>query len=165
MIFLKTQRLNLRNVEPADIPEIVRYRNNENCGKYQRWDHKSTVEVSKLISSHCNDLFLSDKPEQHYAISTHDGCLIGDLSCFHNNKDACITLGITISPSNQRKHYGFEILSEVISHIRCHYLNFDLVALIEPENDASIFLFEKLGFIRECYAESISSFVYCIYGS
>lgn len=35
----------------------------------------------------------------------------------------------------------------------------DIVALIDRENEPSLSLFEKLGFFRECYAESISSYV------
>ena len=40
----------------------------------------------------------------------------------------------------------------------------DIVALIDPENEASIALFENLGFEQECYAERIGSWVYVIYG-
>ena len=40
----------------------------------------------------------------------------------------------------------------------------DIVALIEKENKGSIALFKKLGFIEECYAESIQSYVFTIYG-
>ena len=31
-------------------------------------------------------------------------------------------------------------------------------------NEASLGLFEKLGFVRECYAESIESFVFTLEG-
>ena len=42
------------------------------------------------------------------------------------------------------------------------YPKLDIVALIDRENGPSIALFEKLGFYRECYAESIASYVYVI---
>ena len=76
-----------------------------------------------------------------------------------------MTLGITIAPEYQRRGYAGEILSAVVEEVRDVYPALDIVALIDPENAASIALFEKLGFERECYAEKIQSFVYVISGS
>lgn len=46
--------------------------------------------------------------------------------------------------------------------IRMHYPTMDIVGLIDKENTKSIGLFEKLGFLQECYAEAISSYIYVI---
>lgn len=43
------------------------------------------------------------------------------------------------------------------------YPTMDIVGLIEKDNIKSIGLFEKLGFQQECYAESISSYIYVLY--
>ena len=55
-------------------------------------------------------------------------------------------------------------MKEVVSQIQNHYSSTDIVALIEKENAKSISLFKKLGFIEECYADSIQSYVFTIYG-
>ena len=58
--------------------------------------------------------------------------------------------------------YGFEILQAVVRAIRETLPELDIVALIERENRASIALFEKLVFFRECCAQSIASYVYVL---
>ena len=45
------------------------------------------------------------------------------------------------------------------------YPSVDIVALIEKDNTASISLFKKLGFIEECFADSIQSYVFIINGN
>lgn len=57
-----------------------------------------------------------------------------------------------------------KLLTEVIRLIREEYSSMDIVGLVEKENIKSRKLFEKLGFVQECYAESISSYVYVMYG-
>lgn len=160
--YLATDRLFLRNLLEADCDTIFDYRNNKQCYQYQRWDDSSYEAVQAYIARHSSDTFLSVKEEQHYAISDKGNALIGELAYFHNEEDNCITLGITISYRHQRKGYAFETLSRVIEEIRKVYPQLDIVGLIDRENAASIGLFEKLGFFRECYAESVSSYVYTL---
>ena len=57
------------------------------------------------------------------------------------------------------------MLTAVIEQIKEKYPAMDIVGLIEKENVKSIGLFEKLGFVQECYAESMGSYVYVIYGT
>ena len=47
----------------------------------------------------------------------------------------------------------------MIAAVQARHPAMDIVALIDRENEPSLSLFEKLGFFRECYAESISSCV------
>jgi L-amino acid N-acyltransferase YncA len=51
-----------------------------------------------------------------------------------------------------------------VGQLQKSYPAVDIVALIEKENEQSIGLFRKLGFIEECYAKSIGSYVYTIFG-
>lgn len=160
---LETKRLYLRNFRAEDAAPIYAYRNDRRCYAYQRWEDTSTTAVRAFVAAFGADVFLSDKEEQHYAICAGDE-LAGDLAYFYTEKDNCITLGITIAPEHQRKGYGFELLQAVIEAIQQRYPCLDIVALIDRENRASIALFEKLGFVRECYAEGIGSYVYVVKG-
>ena len=90
--------------------------------------------------------------------------MIGDISVFFSENDNCFTLGITIAPQFQMQGYAYEILREVIAQIQNHYPSLDIVALIEKENTKSIALFKKLDFVEECYADSIQSYVFTMYG-
>lgn len=156
---LTTQRLFLRNLRPEDAPVMFAYRNDKRCYEFQRWENTSLNAIQTLIEQHRQDAFLSRKPEQHYAVCTREGSLVGDMAYFHTEKDNCVTLGITIAPAYQRRGYACEILSAVIAAVQARHPAMDIVALIDRENEPSLSLFEKLGFFRECYAESISSYV------
>lgn len=162
-VFLKTERLLLRNLTQEDIDGIYAWRNDPQCREFQRWEDTSREAVAAFVSRSSADVFLSEQEEQHYALCAGEQ-LVGDLSCFYTEEDACITLGITIAPRFQRKGYARELLRAVIGAIRSRYPRLDIVALIDKENKASIALFESLGFYRECYAESIASLVYVIEG-
>lgn len=162
-VFLKTERLVLRNLRQEDSAAVFAYRNDPKCQKYQRWEDTSMAAVLGLIEASEADVFLSEKEAQHYAVCDHEG-LAGDLSYFYTAEDNCVTLGITISPEHQRKGYAFEILQEVVKAVQMRHPALDIVALIDKENAPSAALFEKLGFYRECYAEKIASVVYVIDG-
>lgn len=160
---LCTERLYLRNLREEDAQALFACRNDPGCARFQRWEDTTMEAIRSFIGRFRESEFLSEQPEQHYAICGENG-LAGDLSCFYTERDNCVTLGITVIPERQGQGFAREILGAVISAIQNRYPQADIVALIDPENGASIALFEKLGFYRECYAESIRSCVYVIDG-
>ncbi len=165
MTYLETDRLILRNLASSDLDELFDYRNNALCAKFQRWEDTSREFLADYIGKFGADMFGSEAEEQHYAVSLKDGILAGDLSCFFTEKDNCITLGITISYKHHHQGYAFEILSAAVENLREGYPAMDIVALIEKDNTPSIALFEKLGFERECYGETIGSYVYTLFAA
>lgn len=162
---IKTKRLYLRNLCDADVDRLFDYRNDSRCNLYQRYEDTGKEYLRKFVQDYSHSTFLSSEEEQHYAIAgTANGEMIGDISMFFSEKDNCFTLGITIAPQFQRQGYAHELLHEVIRQIQSKCPSVDIVALIEKENIKSINLFKKLNFIEECYAESIQSYVFAIYG-
>ena len=105
-LILKTERLYLRNLCPADAQTMFAYRNDPRCYKFQRWKDTSMEAIRAFIADFQEDTFLSRKPEQHYAICTHDDQIVGDMAYFYTEKDNCITLGITVSPHEIRHGYA-----------------------------------------------------------
>lgn len=164
-MLLQTQRLYLRNLQPEDLDAVYAYRNDPECAKYQRWEDTSREEIARLLDRFRSCRFLSEEEEQRYAVCLRDGSLTGDLSYFYTEADRCITLGITVAPQYQGQGIAREILNGVIAAIQNQHPHLDIVALIDPANEKSIRLFEILGFCRECYAESICSYVYVIDGT
>ena len=141
------------------------YRNDIRCNLYQRYEDTSRAYLQKFVHDYSNSSFLSKEEEQHYAIVCNADCsVVGDLSLFFSENDNCFTIGITIAPLFQKQGYAYELLHEVIAQIQQQHPSVDIVALIEKENMHSISLFKKLGFIEECYAESIQSYVFTIFG-
>ena len=164
MKFLSTERLYLRNLMPEDVAEICDYRNDEECRKYQRWEDFTQEAVSVFVEKYQTDKFLSTKEEQHFAIClAENDALVGELAYFYTEGD-CITLGVSVSYKYHKKGFAYEMLTAVIKQIQEKYPQIDSVGLIEKEKVKSIGLFEKLGFVQECYAENVGSYVYVIYG-
>ena len=58
-----------------------------------------------------------------------------------------------------------ELAAEGTARLRAFDPAAEIVALIERDNAPSIALFRKLGFMEECWAESIRSYVYTLYGT
>lgn len=162
---LQTSRLSLRNLCSADISTMHVYRNNRKCNLYQRYEDTSVEHLQAFVRNYAHSTFLSKEEEQHYAIVCQASReMIGDLSIFFTKKDNCFTLGITIAPEYQRQGYAYELLQEVIAQLQKQHASVDIVALVEKENIQSIALFQKLNFVEECYADSIQSYVFVIYG-
>ena len=162
---LRTTRLYLRNLCHADVGTLFDYRNDSRCNLHQRYENTSMAYLQKFVQDYSDSTFLSKEEEQHYAIVCNAKCeMIGDISVFFSEADNCFTLGITIAPQFQKQGYAYELLKEVIAQIQNHYPSVDIVALIEKDNANSISLFKKLKFIEECYADSIQSYVFTIYG-
>ena len=162
---LQTTRLSLRNFRPADADTLFQYRNDVRCNLYQRYEDTGMAYLQKFVRSFSHSTFLSRENEQHYAIECREKhAMIGDVSVFFSEADNCFTLGITIAPQFQKQGYAYELLNELIAHLQHHYPSVDIVALIEKDNAASISLFKKLNFVEECYADSIASYVFTIYG-
>jgi RimJ/RimL family protein N-acetyltransferase len=163
---LQTKRLFLRNLCHRDTDILFDYRNDSRCNLYQRYEDTDKAYLQHFVETYSHSMFLSTEVEQHYAIVyAETSQMIGDLSIFFSKNDNCFTMGITIAPDFQSQGYGYELLQAVVSALRNHYPTVDLVALIEKGNAKSIALFRKLNFIEECYAESIASFVYVLYGN
>lgn len=162
---LETKRLLLRNLCPADVDGMLAYRKDPQCSAYQRYEATSREALRRFVETYESSRFLSLEEEQHYAIVFREtGEIMGDFSLFYTGKDNCFTLGITIAPDFQKQGYGHELLKAVTERLREAYPTVDIVALIEKENVASIALARKLDFVEECYAESIGSYVFVIYG-
>lgn len=134
--------------------------NDPRCNAFQRYDQTDKEFLRDYIEKFHGSAFLSTEVEQHYAVCVTPDQIIGDLSVFYTEADRCFTIGITISYKFHRQGYAHEILCGLIARLSEQYPTIDIVALIEKENTPSIQLFKKLGFIEECYAESIQSYIY-----
>jgi len=163
---LHTRRLSLRNLCPADARTLHRYRNDPRCSRYQRYGDTGIGALQAFVRDYARSLFPSREEEQHYAVVlTHSGEMIGDLSVFYTPADRCFTLGITLAPHCHRQGFACELLGEVTARLRAFDPAAEIVALIERDNAPSIALFRKLGFVEECWAESIQSYVYTLGGN
>lgn len=154
---LTSDRLAIRNLNNDDLDILYDYRNHKECGKYQRWDNTSKIYIEYLIDKEKYKVFGVDTG--NFAIvNKTSNVIVGDI--FFSIKDKTITLGYTIAPQHQRKGYAFEILSKVLLYIDKNLKEYETVALVDPLNEPSIKLLEKLAFVRDGYIEKLKSILY-----
>ena len=163
---LQTERLLLRNLRAQDAETLFNYRNDPRCNRFQRYEDTGEAYLRQFVRTFARCTFPSREAEQHYAVEHREsGEMIGDLSVFFSGEDRCYTLGLTVAPPFQHQGCGYELLSAVVARLRRAEPAMDIVALIDRDNQNSLGLFRKLGFTEECWAESIRSYVYTLYGT
>lgn len=158
MIFLKTERLLLRNVAPDDVPMMHDYRNNELCARYQRGQTRDLDGIQKLVSRRQNDILGVDANCMVAVALKETAEMIGEIVIMPN--DGAITIGYTFHYKYHRKGYAFEAMSALTQTLHERYPEWEFICFVEPENTASRGLLKKLGYTDYGYEEKITSNVY-----
>ena len=158
MIFLETERLRLRALRPDDLSALAAYRRDPACYRYQRGQHNSDAKPAELIAANASPSLHSPGCCQLGIAWKSSDELCGDV--FVNIAPPTITLGYTVSPKYQRQGCACELLHALVPFLCRQWPECEIVCLVEPENTPSIGLLEKPGFVRECYAEQLISFIY-----
>ena len=157
-IFLKTQRLLLRNVAPKDADIMFDYRNNEICAKYQRDQTKDYKGIVALVEKRMHDV-VSVKAPFMMAVALKDSDeMIGEIVVMPN--DGTISMGYTFSYKHHRKGYAFEALSALVDMLHERYPAWDFICFTEVNNIASMALLKKLGYKDMGYLSSLESQVF-----
>ena len=113
MIFLKTDRLVLRNVTAKDAGIMYDYRNNEICAQYQRGQTKDNNGIVALVERRKNDVISVDAPFMVAVALKETDEMVGEIVVMP--EDGTISLGYTFSYKHHRKGYAFEALNALIN--------------------------------------------------
>lgn len=160
-MYFETKRLALRNFEIKDLEELVDYRSNELCSKFQRGQFKDKENLKTFIEKTKNDDLYSMGKKRLAVILKETNTIVGDIFIAIENQT--ISLGYTISYKYHRQGFAYELLSALIEELHKQYDNYEFVACIEKENIASKNLLIKLGFLNEGYEEKIDSIIFSKY--
>lgn len=149
---LSTERLVLRQITENDVDEFFWLRNSEDVMKYIQLPKIASIELAKVRIKSLNDL--TEKNEAvNWAITLKgEKKLIGWIlfkSIDSVNHRA--ELGYLLHPDFWRKGIVQEAMKAVLD-FGFNILNLhSMEALVNPENDASISLLEKFGFVKEAH--------------
>lgn len=158
MIFLKTERLLIRNVASHDVPEMVDYRNNDLCAQFQRGQTKDADGIAALVERRKNDLLSVDAPAMLAAALRDTDEMIGEIVVMP--QDGTISLGYTFSYRVHRQGYAYEALSALIALLHERSPEWDFVCFTDARNIPSRRLLLKLGYMDYGYLPSKDSQVY-----
>lgn len=155
MIFLKTARLVLRNVCAEDAAVMHDYRNNALCARYQRGQTKDLEGITALVERRKNDIMRVDAPFLVSVALKDTDEMVGEIVVMPN--DGAISLGYTFHYKHHRKGYAFEALSALTELLHEKYPQWEFISFTETENEASMALLRKLGYVDLGYIPSLDS--------
>lgn len=149
---LETKRLIMRPVVSDDKYEIFEYRRDKEANKYQAWIPETVQDVDVFIAQTSEQMNVPGTWFQLVLIEKERNKVIGDLGIhFMDNENKQAELGFTIHKDFQNKGYATEAVSKVIDFLFEALNKHRIIASIDPDNENSLRLVERIGFRKEAH--------------
>lgn len=147
---IQTERLLLRPLTFLDADAFFRYRLLPEVCRFQSFQPKTRSEVESFLRA--NESARPNTPDawRQLAICLRNGTLIGDVG-LHTLDEWQLELGYTLAPEHQGKGYATEAVAAVLRQAFSVWNKHRVTASVDPENQASIRLLERLGFRKEAH--------------
>ena len=141
---IQTERLILRGINETDAMEIVEWRSDPEVYRYFKSPHKITI---KEHFSWYNDRYLqNDKRFDWMCIEKGTGKKIGIFGLAFGDNNA--EINYLLAPNAQHKGYAIEAIRCLLDYAKQKNA-LHVIAEIHKDNNPSIRLIRKLGFILE----------------
>lgn len=148
---IRTARLVLDPLHPADAAGLFACRADPDVARYQGWKPASVDEASAFITEQAQRTFGAAGWCQ-LAIRRRTGELVGDFGVhFPAALDDPIEFGLSLGPSHQRKGYAREVMVAAIDLAFGTWGYRRLVVSTDPRNTASVALCRSLGLRQEAH--------------
>ncbi|MEG0772198.1 GNAT family protein [Clostridium sp.] len=157
---IDTDRIMLRKLEDTDADNFYRYRKNPEVALYQGWEPYTYEKALNFIEQQKN--FRPNIPGTWFQIAIalkSDNTLIGDCALHTLEEDPeQAEIGFTLEPIYQNQGYAREAVKVVINYIFTVLKKHRVIARVDPRNQRSINLLEKVGMRKEgCFIKSYLS--------
>ena len=158
MVFLKTDRLVLRNVSSKDLQTMFDYRNNEICARYQRGQTKDREGIAKLLQRRREDTLSLTENCLIAVASKETDELLGEIVLMPSENT--FSLGYTFSYRHHGKGYAYEAVSALMELLHIQYPDWEFICFTDPRNMPSRNLLLKLGYRDAGYLPARDSQVF-----
>ena len=149
---LESERLILRTTESNDKIEIFAYRSDKETNKYQGWIPETIEDVETFIGKIAKHINVPGSWFQFSIIEKESQKIVGDLGLhFWDKENKQVEIGCTLNKKYQNKGYATESLRTVINYLFAGLNKHRIFASIDPNNENSIRLFERIGFRKEAH--------------
>lgn len=150
---LSTERLLLRPIHKIDAESVFRYRSDVITNKYQGWIPKTIDDVVRFIDNRVSPVInINGTWFQFVIIIKESNLIIGDIGThFFDPNNKQVEIGCTIDKNFQKHGYASEALSAVFRYLFRTLDKHRIIASIDPRNEGSIKLVERLGFRKEAH--------------
>lgn len=134
-------------MRPADVDELVRYRNDPEIARYQDWDLPFSAEAgAELVADSAEAGGLVPERWTQLAIVNGDDRLIGDLAVWIDGADHTAMIGYTVAPEQHGRGYASEAVTRLLGHLFDERGIARVAATLDPLNLASARVLERNGF-------------------
>lgn len=152
---LRTERLIIRMMRPADLDTFLAYRNDPDVAHMQDWPLPYPRELGERLIAGQAALEGPTDGECVQLALEHDGDLVGDVAVFLRSGGAIAGVGYTLMTEHQGRGFAREALAAVIDALLGQGVH-RFEAELDDQNVASMRLLEQVGFTMECLARKTS---------
>lgn len=148
---IESERLILRPVKTEDAEDIFGYRSNAIINRFQGWIPETIEDVRDFIQHKVSTAI--DQPNTWFqlAIIRKDTSeLIGDVGIhFFELGSLQVEIGCTLNFNQHGNGFATEALTETLNFLFRNLNRHRVIASIDPRNEKSIKLVERLGMLKE----------------
>ena len=149
-----TERLFIRPVIEEDSKAMFQYRSDAETNKFLSLVPKSVDDVADFINNSSPSINIPGTWFQFALIEQQSNKLIGDVGVHFllsdpQNRQA--EIGFTLDKHFRSKGYAAEALTTIIDFLVNDLHKHRIIASIDPANNASLRLVERLGFRKEAH--------------
>ncbi len=150
---LKTDRLALRLFRSDDLDAILAYQSRPDVARYLLEEPWTRDEAEKQIAKRVTRTGLNgDGPGQLGLVIERDGLVIGDVSLrLVDDTGSRAEIGWVLNPDFGGQGYATEAVRTVLDLAFEHYRLRRVIANLDPRNEASARMCERLGMTKEAH--------------
>lgn len=153
---IRTARLTLSRLEPADAEAFHRYRADPRVFRYQPFLPADLAESQARIAGNAEEGF--DPPGRWFQLGirrSEDDTLLGDLgACIAGEDPRQAEFGITLAPEHHGQGYATEALTALLDHLFERPEMHRITASVDPANGPCLRLLERVGMRQEAHFRS-----------
>jgi RimJ/RimL family protein N-acetyltransferase len=145
----RTRRLEIRPFRRADVTALVAYRNAPDVWRYQDWTVPYTRDLAHSLVDDMEGI-TGPMPDAWVQLALDDGTgLVGDLAVWLAGDGELAMIGYTIAPHAQGRGYATEAAGALVDLLLDEIGVHRVAATLDPSNNASARVLERLGFRYE----------------
>lgn len=151
-MILETDRLLIRPITIDDKHEIFKYRRDKEVNKYQGWIPETIEDVELFIGEVSKQINVPGTWFQLVIVDKETQVIVGDLGIhFIDSENKQAEIGCTLNKDFQKKGFATESLKRVIDYLFNELNKHRIITSIDPDNENSIRLVERIGFRKEAH--------------
>jgi aminoglycoside 6'-N-acetyltransferase len=146
---IATNRLVLRRFLDDDAEVLAAYRSDPDVARYQSWAAPYGVDAARKLIAAQSQLDGPTRGEWIQIAIEHDGQLVGDVAVELSADGLTAMIGYTVAPAHQGRGLATEGVGAVVARLFDELAVERVQASLDPRNDASAGVVERLGFVHE----------------